>query len=136
MSFNTQSGFTTPQTVVLSGGVSIAKTSPICLSATISTNGNTTIGTVGAGKKWTILGYTLGATANTASTVRIKLVANGVTIGAVSATGLATAPAAAATSISLGYSAGYVLNAGEALVINLSTAQDCSYSVFYYEESV
>ena len=55
MGFNSASGFTTPQSVNVTGGVTLQKNSVQTISGALIANATTTLGTVTAGKTWRII---------------------------------------------------------------------------------
>lgn len=137
MGFNSASGFTTPQSVVISGGLSLAAVNPnLKYNAVVNGAATTTIGTVPANRKWTILNINLigFASANTTGTNTLKI--DGVAVltnYCLSPTGYVVA---FPCDITASYATGMQLTAGQVLAITTTTNSTASYNIFIYEEVV
>lgn len=121
--------------VTLSGGVEIENKTVSSLTEVKTAANTTTIGTVGAGKIWRIIGFALTCQAG-ASTSTQTLLLNDVACAVNSVIGTATVYNTSAYSQYLSYPSAFVLTAGQTVKVTSSAAGNYATSVFYVEEAV
>jgi len=101
------------------------------------TNTTATLGTVGAGKKWTVLGYTLSGYAGASVGLKLTLKANNQTIGIIEVASQATSIGTGHLARTFNYSEAPQITAGQTITVVSNTATSsgaCSVQVI--EESV
>lgn len=135
MGFQTTSfNLVSPATPTVSVNASTTERHPNgFLSSNNAANGNTTLATVGAGKKWTIMA--IGQTATiVGGAIIAKLLLNGVVVDTVSCSASATSSDSMVSRIFFKYENAPQILATQTIVQNLSTAAQCSYDIWYIEE--
>lgn len=100
----------------------------------VNNSATTTVATVGAGKKWTIVGCSLTSSVLGAVTPLCKAMANGVSILAHTVAGSATYPVVAASSQSWAYTDAPVITAGQTLAVSNNAASTVSTVTYQYIE--
>lgn len=129
-------------TVNVTGNVtaSDAKFTPVWLCSTVANNSTVTVGTVGAGKKWTIIGVQLSSNMGATAAIRkASLDLNGVSILVNTHEGGAAGDVshtANPISMNFTYGTGPVLIAGQTVTV-VSSGGSCNAqgTVVYIEES-
>jgi len=121
--------------IAITGGVNMSVTAPnVFFGNNYSSSGDNTVGTVPAGKKWTILNFSIG-TVNAATACLSLLKKDATTIGSVYSIGSATVPVMAINNYNSAYSTGIKLASNEVLKINNSAASAVYGSFQIYEEA-
>jgi len=133
LSFN---GINTSQIQII-GGVNIAATNPnVIITDENSTAGTTTLGTVPAGKIWTILNMSISnkADLNTSSTCELKAGALSLFISTTNCAVAQFAPIVSTYTAT--YATGIRLAAGTALTITTTTnSRNVGTNIYIYEET-
>jgi len=126
----------TPQAVSVTVTETLRTATVIAATRLASAAGNTTIGTVGAGKIWRILAVAVAGASDTPAGVGGAFVTlNGIAVVSIeAATIAANARGQAANSVSFNYNACPILTAGQTAVLtNTSILADCRAQVTYVE---
>lgn len=96
----------------------------------------TTLKTVPAGRKYTIIGYTIGVTSNAASQAYCNLNANGTPVCEITAVGSATVNDNHTMTVTLPKESGIVVNAGNTISWTNSANGQGYCNVIYVDEAV
>ena len=132
------STYQTGRTSVTGNVTAVAsKTSATIVSATQAGSGSTTLGTVGAGKVWRVIGVALSGNSagvnNGTATAVLKL--NNAEVLGVTIMGTSTIYNTNSNAMNFDYGACPVLTAGQTIVVTCSQATYAHASAIYVEES-
>ena len=125
----------TQANVALSGTLTLTKNTLSSAVAKGNAAGDFTLGTVGAGKVWRIIGYSLSAIPPSAVTITADLVINGVTVATQQASGTAGAACVGVNNQCFSYADAIVAAAGKEVKLTQTNAGNTCCTIHYIEES-
>jgi hypothetical protein len=138
MGFNSASGFTSTQNVVVTGGVTLSKNTATVITGTRNSAGTTDVGTVGAGKTWRILSVQVSGAGGSSGQFTVLGQLNGITAVSCQGNSSATMGCNGHDCVTFSYDSCPILTQGQKvqLVETTSTAPACNaiLSCTYVEE--
>jgi hypothetical protein len=125
----------TQANVNISGGIVLQKNVVRVLTNAAAGANNVTMGTVGAGKVWRVIGFSLNSDNNAAAEATSNLTMGGNVVAATIGSGTATGVGDVLITFHGSYSDAIVLSAGQTVVHNSNANGRFSAAVYYVEES-